>query len=61
MDSVMTALREDEKTSTATMKTLQQGVLRTVGGGGEGRYKPLPLEVFNISVTWTAEIVLEWL
>ena len=52
MDSVMTALREDEKTSTATMKTLQQGVLRTVGGGGgEGRYKPLPLEVFNISVT----------
>ena len=36
MDSVMTALREDEKTSTATMKTLQQGVLRTVGGGGGG-------------------------
>ena len=31
MDSVMPALREDEKTSTATMKALQQGVLRTVG------------------------------
>ena len=43
MDSVMTALREDEKTSTATMKTLQQGVLRTVeGGGGRGATSPYP-------------------
>ena len=42
MDSVMTALREDEKTSTATMKTLQQGVLRTVGGGRRGAISPYP-------------------
>ena len=42
MDSVMTALREDEKTSTATMKTLQQGVLRTVGGGGGALQAPTP-------------------